>query len=113
MALDVFFTKKQSEVLGRFEKDTFLIRYFENLGFDYSEQESFRISKEDAEVLLSRCKRILKDNTLADELLPSDEQAYDESYFSGVSKVKDYVKNKLLPCFDTLEEGEEIHLEIL
>ena len=59
MGLDVFFTKIKSEQIGYFRKVNFLVKYFEDLGFDVANQIPFRISKEDTEVLLSRCNQVL------------------------------------------------------
>ena len=37
---------------------------------------------------------------------------YDNYYYDDVETVRDYVKYKLLPEFDTLEEEENIYFEI-
>lgn len=69
------------------------------------------------EVLLSRCKKVLKDKGLAEELLPTcagfffGSTTYDEDYFEDVKEVRDYVKNILLPKFEKLKEGEQIFFE--
>lgn len=117
MGLDIFFTKKKETSIGYFRKVNFLVSYFADLGFDVENQTPFEISKEDAEVLLSRCKQVLKNHNLAEKLLPTMDgfffgcTSYDESYFDDVKKVRDYVKNELLPKFDELEEGEKIYFE--
>ena len=36
---------------------------------------------------------------------------YNDYYYDDVEAVRDYVKDKLLPEFDTLEEGEDIYFE--
>lgn len=119
MSLNIFFTKRNSKNIGSFGKMSFLAKYFEDLGFDVEHQDSFEISKEDVEVLLSRCKQVLKKHSLAEELLPTTEgfffgsTDYDEAYFNNVKVVRDYVKNTLLPQFDELKEDEKIYFEIL
>lgn len=117
MGLDIFFTKKRSEHIGYFRKVNFLVGYFEGLGFDVENQTPLEISKEDAEVLLSRCKQVLKKHELAEELLPTTEgfffgsTDYDDNYFEDVKAVRDYIKNDLLPKFDELQDGEKIYFE--
>lgn len=119
MSLNIFFTKCKSKNIGSFGKMSFLAKYFEDLGFDTDHRDSFEISKEDVEVLLSRCKQVLKKHSLAEELLPTTEELffgntnYDEAYFDDVKAVRDYVKNTLLPQFDELKEDEKIYFEIL
>lgn len=117
MGLDIFFTKRKSNNIGYFRKVNFLVKYFEELGFDVENQTPFEISREDAEVLLSRCKQVLKKHSLAEELLPTTEgfffgsTDYDEAYFDDVKAVRDYVKDTLLPQFDELKEDEKIYFE--
>lgn len=118
MGLDIFFTRRKSNTVGYFRKVNFLIRYFEGLGFDFDHQDSFEISKEDAEVLLSRCNMVLKNKGLAEELLPTCEgfffgsTEYGETYFKDVKAVRNFVKDTLLPQFEGLEEDEQIVFEI-
>lgn len=117
MGLDIYFIKKKSEGIGYFRKVNFLVRYFGDLGFDIENQIPFRISKEDAEVLLSRCNQVLKDHSKASELLPTmsgfffGSTEYNEYYFKDVKEVRDYVKDTLLPKFKELDSGEEIFFE--
>lgn len=117
MGLDIFFTKRKSDNIGYFRKVNFLVKYFEDLGFDVENQTPFAVSKEDIEVLLSRCKQVLKNHDLAEELLPTMEgfffgsTDYDEAYFDDVKRVRDYIKNDLLPKFDELKEDETIYFE--
>lgn len=117
MGLDIFFSKKKETTIGYFRKVNFLVKYFGDLGFDIDNQTPFAISKEDIEVLLSRCKQVLKNHDLAEELLPTMEgfffgsTDYDEAYFDDVKRVRDYIKNDLLPKFDELQENETIYFE--
>lgn len=118
MNLDIFFTRKKSNGIGYFKKINFLIKYFEDLGFDVENQIPFRVNKEDIEVLLSRCKQVLKNHDLAEELLPIMEgfggaSDYDESYFDDVKVIRNYLRNNLLPEFDKLQDDESIYFEIL
>lgn len=95
-------------------KVDFLVRYFEDLGFDSEEQSSFEISKEDVEVLLSRCQKVINNPNLAEEILPTLEgTGYDEFYYDSVKAVKKFIKKVLLPKFDELQDRETIYFEII
>lgn len=117
MGLDIYFTKKTTEEIGYFRKVNFLVKFFENIGFDTPNQTPLRITSTDAEELLSRCDKVLNDHSLAETLLPTMEgfffgsTDYDEYYFEDVEEVRDYVKNTLLPQFDKLESNEAIFFE--
>lgn len=117
MGLDIFFIKKHRKEIGYFRKVNFLVKYFKDLGFDVENQTPFCISKEDAEVLLSRCNQVLKDHSKASELLPTMDGfffgsiEYNEYYFNDVKEVRDYIKNTLLPEFKELGSEEEIFFE--
>ena len=117
MGLDIFFIKKRRKEIGYFRKVNFLVKYFKDLGFDVENQTPFCISKEDAEVLLSRCNQVLKDHSKASELLPTMDGflfgsiEYNEYYFNDVKEVRDYIKNTLLPEFEKLGSEEEIFFE--
>lgn len=80
-------------------------------------QTPLRITREYAEELLSRCKQVLEDHSLAETLLPTmsgfffGSTEYDEYYFENVQEVYDYVENVLLPAFDDLIDGESIYFE--
>ena len=115
MGLDIFFSK--SSTIGYFRKVNFLVKYFENLGFDVEHQLPFTITKEDAEILLSRCNQVLEDNSKAPELLPTMEgfffgsTDYDEYYFNEVKQVKEFLENRLIPEINSLKDNEEITFE--
>ena len=116
MSLNIFFTKHKSENIGSFGKVSFLVTFFEEMGADF-ENQTFEVSKEDVEILLSRCKQVLKKHSLAKELLPItdcffENTKYDETYYNDVRAVRDYIINILLPHFDSLQDGETINLEI-
>ena len=115
MGLDIFFSK--SLTIGYFRKVNFLVKYFENLGFDVEHQLPFTITKEDVEILLSRCNQVLEDNSKAPELLPTMEgfffgsTDYDEYYFDNVKQVKEFLENRLIPEINSLKDNEEITFE--
>lgn len=117
MGLDIWFSRKKSKEIGYFRKVNFLVRYFADLGFDVSEQTPFEISREDAEILLSRCNEILKDHSKAALLLPTmsgfffGSTEYDSDYFHSVLEVRDYVQEKLIPQLDDLKDDETIYFE--
>ena len=60
----------------------------------------------------------MKDHSKGPELLPTmsgfffGSIDYDNYYYDDVKAVRNYVKDKLLPEFDTLEEEENIYFEI-
>lgn len=118
MGLDINFTKRISVSVGYFRKVNFLVKYFEELGLDVENQTPFEIHKEDIKVLLSRCNQVLKEHSLAEELLPTMEgfffgsTDYDENYFKDVKEVRDYIKKYLLSQFDKLDDNESIYFEI-
>lgn len=117
MGLDVFFTKRAETNVGYFRKVNFLVKFFEDKGFDTPNQTPFRLIKKDAEELLSRCDKVLNDHSLAETLLPTmsgfffGSTNYDKYYFDDVQEVRDYIKNTLLPEFDKLESNETIYFE--
>lgn len=117
MGLDIFLTKKKRSEIGYFRKVNFLVKFFEKKGFDVSNQTPLAIKREDAEELLSKCEKVLWDHSKGPELLPTmsgfffGSTDYDDYYYEDVEAVRDYVKDKLLPEFDTLKEGEDIYFE--
>ncbi len=117
MGLDIYFTRKKRSEIGYFRKVNFLVKFFEKKGFDIPNQTPWAISKEDAKELLSKCEEVLLDHSKGSELLPTmsgfffGSTDYDDYYYKDVEAVRDYVKDKLLPEFDTLEEDEDIYFE--
>lgn len=117
MGLDIFLTKKKRSEIGYFRKVNFLVKFFEKKGFDVLNQTPLEIRREDAEELLSKCEEVLLDHSKGPELLPTmsgfffGSTDYNDHYYDDVEAVRDYVKDKLLPEFDTLEEEEDIYFE--
>ena len=117
MGLDIYLIKNKRSEIGYFRKVNFLVKFFEKKGFDVSNQTPLVIKKKDAEELLSKCEEVLKDRSKGPELLPTmsgfffGSTDYDDYYYDDVEEVRDYVKDKLLPEFDTLEEEENIYFE--
>lgn len=109
--------RKKTEEIGYFRKVNFLVKYFSDLGFDVENQTPFKISKEDVQILLSRCEQVLKDHSKAEELLPTmsgfffGSTEYDDWYFEDVKAVKEYIETQLLPKFNELSESEDIYFE--
>jgi len=114
MGLDIFINKVKTKRLGYFRKVNFLVKYFQDLGFDVQNQTPFTFDKEIARDLLNRCKQVLKDHSKAEELLPTMDgfffgsTEYDGYYFDNVKLVKEYIQRRLLPEFDNLDKDEEI-----
>ena len=117
MGLDIYLTKKKCSEIGYFRKVNFLVNFFKKKGFDVPNQIPLAIKREDAEELLSKGEEGLKDYSKGPELLPTmsgfffGSTDYDNYYYDDVKAVRNYVKDKLLPEFDTLEEGEDIYFE--
>ena len=117
MGLDIFLTKKKRSEIGYFRKVNFLVNFFKKKGFDVPNQIPLAIKREDVEELPSKCEEVLKDYSKGPELLPTmsgfffGSTDYDNYYYDDVKAVRNYVKDKLLPEFDTLEEGEDIYFE--
>lgn len=117
MGLDVYFTKVKRKEIGYFRKVNFLVAFFEKKGFDVPNQTPLAISKEDAEELLSKCEEVLLDHSKGPELLPTmsgfffGNTDYNDYYYKDVEAVRDYVRDELLPEFDTLKREEDILFE--
>lgn len=115
MGLDIYFHKRKfGEEIGYFRKVNFLVKYFEDLGFDVEHQTPLQVDKEMIEELYSRCCKVLNNHEDAEELLPTTEGfffgsiEYDYYYFDNVKNVKEYIEEILLPIFDNLEQDEYI-----
>lgn len=117
MGLDIYLTKKKCSEIGYFRKVNFLVKFFEKKGFDVSNQTPLAIKRKDVEELLSKCEEVLEDHSKGPELLPTmsgfffGSTDYDDYYYDDVEAVRNYVKDRLLPEFDTLKEGEYIYFE--
>lgn len=118
MGLDIWFSKRKISRFGYFRKVNFLVKFFELKGLNVKNQEPLEITKEDVKELLQYCEDVLKDHSLAKELLPTMEgfffgnTDYNEHYFDDVEEVRDFVKYTLLPAFENLEEDESIYFNI-
>ena len=117
MGLDIYFFKKKE--IGYFRKVNFLVKYFaNNHHMDVDDQIPVYVEKDAVIDLLDRCNKVLENHELAEELLPTmsgfffGNTKYDEYYFENVERVRDYIKDKLLPMFDSLEENEFIEFDI-
>lgn len=75
------------------------------------------IRRKDVQELLSKCEEVLLDHSKGPELLPTTpgfffgSTDYDDLYYEDVESVRNYVKDKLLPEFDTLNLDEDILFE--
>lgn len=117
MGLDIYFIKKKSRQIGYFRKVNFLVKYFSDLGFDVENQTPFKISEEDAKILLDRCEEVLKDHSKGPELLPTmsgfffGSTEYDDYYYEDVKEVREYIRDTLLPEFSKLDDDTDIYFE--
>ena len=122
MGLDIYFHlnkegQEETSEIGYYRKVNFLVSFFE----DYGEVENLKplkIEKSWVKDLIDCCDEVLKDNSKADELLPTTSgfffgsTEYDERYFYYVEKVKNFCENFLIEEFENLEDDEYITFEI-
>lgn len=115
MGLDIYINRVKRSEIGYFRKVNFLVAFFEKRGFDVENQSPLRLYRYMAKELLDACNEVLKDNSKAEELLPTmsgfffGSTEYDDYYFQDVKEVRDWVNNTLIPEFDNL--GEEEYIE--
>jgi hypothetical protein len=88
-----------------YRKVNFLFSYFANKGTMIDEAFSM-VTKEDVLDIINKCKFILKNHDLADELLPTQSgfffgsTDYDRYYYHDVECVLKQFEEELLPLFD-------------
>ena len=122
MGLDIYFhlnKKGQEETseIGYYRKVNFLVSFFEDYG-EVKNLKPLKIEKSWVKDLIDCCDEVLKDNSKADELLPTTSgfffgsTEYDEKYFYDVEKVKNFCENFLIEEFENLEDDEYITFEI-
>lgn len=118
MGLDITFNKVSCKQIGYFRKVNFLVSFFQEYGLDVVDQKPFSITKDMVEDLLNRCNKVLENNNLAEDLLPTmngfffGPTEYDEWYFKDVKNVKLFIETSLLNHFDKLEPDEYIEFDI-
>ena len=118
MGLDITFSKVKTEEVGYFGKVNFLVSYFEIRGYDIENRKPVKVYKDDILELANRCKLVLSNHLLADEILPTmsgfffGSTNYDENYFQDVEEVLEHCTDTLLPEFEKLEDNEYITFKI-
>lgn len=119
MGLDIFIDKVKSTNIAYFRKINFLIDYFENYAkYEIENLKYVDIDEESVIELINRCQQVLKDHSLAKDLLPIKEgfyfesTEYDKYYFEDVEEVLNTMTNIILPQFKKLLEDESIKLMI-
>lgn len=117
MGLDINFYKAKRKDVGYFRKVNFLVKFFEEQGYNLENCKPIEIYKEDITELYNRCKKVLQNPELGPSLLPTCEgfffgsTDYDDSYINKVEEVSNYCL-ELLPIFDNLKDDELIEFEI-
>lgn len=118
MGLDLYIEKVSRKELAYFRKVNFLIPFFEGFfNTEIENLEDLELTRESIEELKDRCESVLKDYTLAKDLLPTQEgfffgsTNYDEYYYDDVEDVLDNC-NALLQEFEQLKEEESIIFKI-
>lgn len=123
MGLDIFFFRRnrnkevEAEEIAYFRKVNFLVRFFDDRGFNTEEQIPLEITKEMCEELLERCRTVLDDVTTCKELLPTMDgfffgsTAYNNYYIQDIELVVQKLEKNILPAFDNLQDTEYITFE--
>ncbi len=117
MGLDIFINKVKRKEIGYFRKVNFLVAFFEKKGYDVNNQVPLEFEKGTAKELLDLCNQVLEDHNKAEELLPTMDgfffgsTDYDAWYFEDVELVRDWVRDTLIPEFDTIGEHEYIEFD--
>lgn len=118
MGLDLYIEKVSRKELAYFRKVNFLIPFFENY-FDVKIEnlKDLELTKSSIKELKDRCEHILRDHTLAKDLLPTrggcffGSVSYDRYYYEDVESVLNSC-NTVLQEFDQLKKGESIIFNI-
>jgi hypothetical protein len=114
MGLDLFIEKVSRKELAYFRKVNFLIPFFENyFNTKLENLKDLEITRESIEELKNRCESILKDHTLAKDLLPTKSgfffgnTDYDDDYYGKVKLTLQYCE-AILVQFNCIKEDETI-----
>ena len=121
MGLDISLNVRNRayEEIAYFRKVNFLVKFIETYytGRELENCEPFEIDKEGILELKDRCEKVLKDHTLAKELLPTQEgfffgnTDYNNAYYEDVAKVLDKC-DEILERFKSLQPDEYITFDI-
>ena len=120
MGLDISLNirNRTSSEIAYFRKVNFLVKFMESYyGKVVENCVPLEINKEVILELKNRCIKVLKDHTLAKELLPTQEgfffgsTNYNEFYYKDVSSVLNKC-DEILECFEDLEPDEYITFDI-
>lgn len=123
MGLDIFFFRRNrskeigAEEIAYFRKVNFLVRFFDDKGFNTEEQIPLEITKEMCKELEERCRTVLEDITKCKKLLPTmsgfffGSTDYDNYYIHDVEEVLKELETNILPAFDNLQDTEYITFE--
>lgn len=95
----VYFNKINISTLAEVYPADILINYF-GLYEENSTKKKFEIDEQDILNLFDACNEVLKNAKLAKELLPVDDDNYDEVYFDTVEEIRDRIKYDILPNLD-------------
>lgn len=103
MGLDQHIYNSKKKECCYFRKVNFLRNYMINIGMDEDANcDSFKLSRDDLEDIVGKCKDVLENKNLAEELLPTlsgfffGDTKYDECYFTNVEDVKCKIEQVLL-----------------
>lgn len=120
MGLDISLNlrNRASSEIAYFRKVNFLVRFMESYyGKEVENCIPFEINKDGIVELKDRCEKVLKDHTLAKELLPTQEgfffgnTEYNDAYYKDVALVLEKC-DEILECFDELQPDEYITFDI-
>lgn len=96
----VYFNKVKIDTLAEVYGADFLINYFlEGKSFN-TLKKTLEVDEQDILNLFDACNEVLENPKLAKELLPVDDDNYDEVYFDIVEEVRDRIKYDIMPNLD-------------
>lgn len=102
----VYFNKVKIGTLTEIYGTDFLINYFSGGKLSDTLKKTFEVDEQDILNLFDACNEVLKNSKLAKELLPVDDDNYDEVYFDTVEEVRDRIKYDIM-----LNLGDNSYIE--
>lgn len=113
MAYQLYFNEVRRTVLSDFSGYDFVLNYIRNMGADKSSGVVLRLEEQDIFNLFNACNEVLENHELAPDLLPVDNDNYDEEYFDAVEEVRDSLDEDIISRFDnTFDVNGYIEVEL-
>lgn len=113
MAYQLYFNEVRRTVLSDFSGYDFVLNYIKNIGIDKSSGVVLKLEEQDIMNLFNTCNEVLANHELAPDLLPVDNDNYDEEYFNQVRKARDIIDEYIISRFDnTFDVNGYIEVEL-